>query len=191
MNLLSQKEGFITLLVFTIAMVVLVIFLTRNQFNSKEAFLVARRDVSWWRGSLSIAVSWIWAPAVFIASLQSYTKGIAGAFWFIAPNIICFFVFAPLAIRLRRLFPNGYTLPEFILKRYDNDKKTHLSFLAIFFGYQLGAIIINTLAGGILLSILTGINFHIAVSCMTIAVLVYAIISGLEASIITDIVQMA
>ncbi len=190
MNLITPTEGIVTLVIFTFVMVAVVYFLTRKQFHSSEAFLVARREVSWWRGALSIAVSWVWAPAVFIASLQSYTKGIAGAFWFIIPNILCFFLFAPLAIRLRRFLPEGYTLPEFVLKRYDNDKKTHLAFLTIFFGYQLGAIIINTLAGAILLSILTGISFYVAAIGMMVAVLVYAILSGLEASIITDIIQM-
>jgi len=190
MNLITPTEGIITLVVFTAVMLGLVFFFTRKYFHSKDSFLVARREVGWIRGSLSIAVSWIWAPAVFIASLQAYTKGIAGAFWFIVPNIVCFFIFVPLAIRLRKFMPEGYTLTQFILKRYGNDKKTHLSFLTIFFGYQLGAIIINTLAGAILLSILTGISFYMAAIGLTVAVLLYALISGLEASIITDAIQM-
>lgn len=190
MNLISQTEGLTTLIVFAVAMTGIVYFLTQKQFHSKDAFLVARRGVGWFRGALSIAVSWIWAPAVFIASLQSYTQGIAGAFWFIVPNIACFFIFAPLAIRLRRFLPEGYTLPEFILKRYDNDKKTHLAFLVLFFGYQLGAIIINTLASGILLHALTGINFYFTIIAVMVAVLIYAVMSGLEASIITDVIQM-
>ncbi len=100
-------------------------------------------------------------------------------------------MFAPLAIRLRRFLPDGYTLPEFVLKRYDNDKKTHLAFLVLFFGYQLGAIIINTLASGVLLNALTGINFYVAVLAVMAMVLLYALMSGLEASIITDVIQMA
>lgn len=190
MQLISQSTGLITLLFFGVSMTALVYFLTRKQFNSKDAFLVARRQVGWFRGALSIAVSWIWAPAVFIASMQAYTNGIAGAFWFIVPNIVCFFVFAPLAIRLRKFMPEGYTLPEFILKRYDNDKKTHIAFLVLFFGYQLGAIIINTLASGVLLHALTGINIYFTIIAVMVMVLVYAVMSGLEASIITDVVQM-
>src|SRR3989339_1622940 len=103
MNLITQQEGLIILAIFGVAMISLVYFLTRRKMHSNERFLVADRQVSWWRGAFSIAVSWIWAPAIFIASLQAYTQGIAGAFWFIVPNILCFFVFAPLAIRLRRL----------------------------------------------------------------------------------------
>ncbi|MBD3223697.1 MAG: hypothetical protein GF313_03145 [Caldithrix sp.] len=189
MYLISQTTGFITLLIFGIAMISLVYFLTRRKITN-ERFLVAGRKVSWPRGAFSIAVSWIWAPAIFIVSLQAYTQGIAGAFWFIVPNILCFFIFAPLAIRLRQLMPEGYTLPEFILKRYNNDKKTHLAFLVIFFGYQLGAIIINCLAGGTLLHILTGMNFSLAVLSLSLIALIYSLISGLEASILTDIIQM-
>ena len=188
---ISQSTGLVTLLVFGLSMIGIVYFLTRKQFNSKDAFLVARREVGWFRGSLSIAVSWIWAPAVFIASMQAYSQGIAGAFWFIVPNIVCFFIFAPLAMRLRRFLPDGYTLPEFVLKRYDNDKKTHIAFLILYFGYQLGAIIINTLASGVLLHALTGISFYLVVILITVLVLVYAMMSGLEASIITDVIQMA
>ncbi len=95
MYLISQSEGLITLLIFGVAMFAIIYFLTKKQFHSKDAFLVARREVGWFRGSLSIAVSWIWAPAVFIASMQAYTQGIAGAFWFIVPNIICFLCSRP------------------------------------------------------------------------------------------------
>ena len=92
MNLITQQEGFSMLALFGLVMISLVYFLTKKKLNTNERFLVADRQVSWIRGAFSIAVSWIWAPAIFIASLQAYTKGIAGAFWFIAPNIICFFI---------------------------------------------------------------------------------------------------
>jgi len=190
MNIITQQEGFILLALFGLSMISFVYFLTRRKISSSERFLVANREVSWIRGAFSIAVSWIWAPAIFIASLQAYTKGIAGAFWFIVPNVVCFFVFAPLAIRLRKLMPDGYTLPEFILKRYNDNKKAHIAFLIVFFGYQLGAIIINALAGGTLLHILTGMNFVLAVLSLSAVALIYSLISGLEASILTDVIQM-
>lgn len=190
MNLISESEGFLIFGLFGVFMFVVAYFLSRKKGHEKDRFLVADRNVSWFRGALSIAVSWIWAPAIFIVSLQAYTQGIAGAFWFIVPNILCFFVFAPVAIKLRELMPNGYTLPEFIDKRFEGDKKTHLIFLLVFFGYQLGAIVINALAGGTLLHVLTGMDFHTAVIGMSLIALVYSLISGLEASILTDVFQM-
>lgn len=172
-------------------MVGLVYVLGRKHKPTKSSFLVAGRNVSWLRGAFSIAVSWIWAPAIFIVGLQAYTQGIAGTFWFIAPNILCFFIFAPLAVRLRKLIPDGYTMPQYILQRFEGDKKAHFAFLVVFFGYQLGAIIINALAGGLLLHTLTGISFSVAVLALSGIALMYSMIRGLEASILTDVLQMA
>lgn len=188
---LTSFEALGLLAGFSIGMIVLVVVLNRRKgVQTKERFLAADRNLHWFNAAMSTAVTWVWAPAVFIASLQAYTKGLPGAFWFIAPNILCFFLFAPLAIRLRKLMPEGFTLPEFIMRRFSGSRPAHLIFLCIFFGYQLGALIINALAGGILLSLLTGMPFWIAVLSMTGAALAYSLISGLEASVYTDVIQM-
>ena len=180
------------LAIFALVMIAIVLVLDRRRQGgqTREHFLVANRSVHWLHGGLSIAVSWIWAPAIFITALQSYTKGIAGAFWFIVPNIACFFLFAPLAVRLRRLVPDGYTLPEFIIRRFNGSTAAHVTFLLVFLGYQLGALVINALAGGTLLSLLTGIPFSGAVILMAVTALTYSYISGMEASVLTDVIQM-
>ncbi len=191
MTFLSPYEALGLLAGFAATMLLLVYILQRGRgHQTRERFLAANRTVHWFNAAMSMAVTWVWAPAVFIASLQAYTQGIAGAFWFIAPNILCFFLFAPLAIRLRRLMPEGFTLPEFIMRRFRGHRGAHCTFLFVFFGYQLGALIINALAGGILLSLLTGLSFPIAVLAMAGAALSYSLISGLEASIYTDVIQM-
>lgn len=189
MSVLSHTEGLILLGIFGVSMIVLVWFRTHAEQHA-DGFLVADRNVGVWRGAFSIAVSWIWAPAIFICSLQSYTKGLPGIFWFTFPNIVCFFVFAPIAIRLRMLMPKGYTLPEYIYQRFDGNKLTHIAFLLVFFGYQFGAIIINSLAGGTLLHAVSGIDVNVAIISMALIALTYSLLSGLKASIFTDVIQM-
>jgi SSS family transporter len=189
MNVLTKQEGWTLLIVFGLVMFSVVWLKTRKENNADE-FLVAGRVVPLWHGAMSIAVSWIWAPAIFICSMQAYSHGLPGVFWFIAPNILCFFIFAPLAVRLRRLMPYGYTMPEFIIKRYAGNKSAHLAFLTIFFGYQLGAIVINCLAGGALLHAVSGLDFSQAIIGISIIALAYSLFSGLKASIFTDIIQM-
>lgn len=182
--------SFLLLLGFAVVMIGLTLLIHRkNTGTSIEEFLVAGRDVSVFRGALSIAVSWVWAPAIFIAGLQSYTKGLPGAFWFITPNVACFFLFAYVAMALRKKFPNGFTLPEFIHKKYKS-KSTHWAFLIIFFGYQLGALVINSVAGGILLNLLSGIDFSIATVGIALTALTYSVIGGMRASVMTDMLQM-
>ena len=177
------------LVLFGTAMFALVWWRTRGE-SATEGFLVADRNVSLLRGSLSIAVSWIWAPAIFICSMQAFDKGLPGIFWFTVPNILCFFVFALLAVRLRWLLPQGYTLPQFIHWRFDGDKRAHMVFRGVFFGYQLGAIVINCVAGGTLLHAISGVDVRLAIIAMSVIALGYSLLSGLKASIFTDVIQM-
>jgi SSS family transporter len=174
-----------------IAFMLLVTFISKQKKETAGDFLVMNRQLGTFRGAFSIAASWIWAPAVFICSQKSFEQGLPGIFWFTAPNILCFFVFVPIALRVRQLLPEGYSMPDYLYTRFGNDAKVHISSLFVYFGYQIGAIIINALAGGVLLNTLTGLPVEICILLMTGAALSYSIISGLRASVITDVVQMS
>lgn len=164
---------------------------TRTSERHADGFLVADRKLGVWRGALSIAVSWIWAPAIFICSMQSYIKGLPGIFWFTAPNILCFFIFTPIAIRLRRLMPKGYSFPDYIAeKRFPGETKTHFAYLIVYFGYQLGALVINSLAGGYLLYSISGLNLNISIVLFATIPLLYTLGTGLKAAVVTDAIQM-
>lgn len=201
MALLTQFETYALLGLFSVSMIALVLLtVSRNSASqqsdsqcdetSLDDFLVANRNIGPWRGAFSIAVSWVWAPAVFICSLQAYEHGLPGVFWFTLPNILCFFVFAYIAIKIRHIMPEGYTLPDFMWHRFKGHKGVHLAFLLIAFGYQIGAIVINAVAGGALLHLLSGIGVQMSIGIMVALALFYSLLAGLRASISTDVVQM-
>ena len=98
-------------------MTLLVWFGTRPD-KTAEQHLVAERRVGVWAGALSIAATWIWAPAIFVCSQKSFEQGLAGIFWFTVPNVICFFTFIPVVLRARRLMSNSYSLPDFMRERF-------------------------------------------------------------------------
>jgi urea-proton symporter len=187
---ISEQNGWLIFLAYAIVMILIVWFFTHKE-KSADEHLVANRKVPIWKGAFSIAVTWIWAPAIFICAQKSYEQGLPGIFWFTFPNILCFFVFAPLAVRLRRLVPKGYSMPEFLNLRYPNKPHIHIIFMTITFGYDLGAIIINCLAGGILLHTISGIDIRLAILALAAIAFIYAAWRGLPGSIITDIIQMA
>ena len=139
--MLTTSTGIMLFLGYAVFIIVLVV-VTKKKRETADDFLVMERSLGLFRGSLSMAVSWIWAPAVFICSLKSFTQGLPGIFWFTAPNILCFFVFAVFAVRLRDRFPDGYTIAEAFRLRF-GERRTHLAALVVAFGYQLGAVIIN------------------------------------------------
>lgn len=190
MNVLTQSEGLALMAAFGLTMLLFVWRLTRAE-TSLDGFLLADRRIGIWQGAFSLAVSWIWAPAIFICSLQAYENGLAGIFWFTLPNVLCFVVFAPFALKLRRSLPRGYTWPECIAHRFESQVPVHLIFLVVAFAYQLGAIVINAVAGGALLHALCGIEIEWAIVGMALIALSYSLLGGLKASVLTDVVQMS
>ncbi|MCC6954999.1 MAG: hypothetical protein IT290_12850, partial [Deltaproteobacteria bacterium] len=188
-TVLSSNAALLSILVFGVAMNVIVIWRKRSE-QHRDGFLVADRNVSTFRGALSIAVSWIWAPAIFVCSMQSFTLGVPGIFWFTAPNVLCFFLFAAVAVRVRRAMPAGYTFLEYLDQRFGSHRGVHLVYLSVFFGYQLAAATINPLAAGYFLHALSGIDARLTVTLTTLAALSYSLFGGLKASIATDVIQM-
>jgi len=134
-NTLTPSGGFIFLVIYAGVMIALTAWAGRGKAKDNAEFLLAGRSIGPVPGAMSIAASWIWAPALFIASQQAYDQGLPGLFWFTAPNVLSLILFAPLALKIRRTFPSGYTLPQFIKKRHG--RSVHTLYLIQFFGLQI------------------------------------------------------
>lgn len=189
MAYVSPSIGYLVLGLFGLVMVIITyVFARWEGFRSLQGFLVAGRDVNWLLGAVSIAASWIWAPALFISVQMAYQKGLPGIFWFTFPNIIAIGVYTFLAPRIRKMLPYGFTLPQWIYHRLKS-RRVHLMYLFPYFFYQLMAVSVQLFAGGSLVSLLTGIPITHVMVIMSIIVLAYSLISGLEASMVTDLIQ--
>jgi Na+/proline symporter len=188
MNVMSTTQGYLLLITFGIIMIFITVWGSRSErWRTQAGFLAANRSVPWFLGALSLAVTWIWAPALFVSVQQAYQQGIPGIFWFTFPNILCLFIMAPLARRIRDYLPTGYTQPEWI--RYRFDEKTHKMYLVPFFWYQLMAVTVQLYVGGNFVSLLTGIPVQAVMLILATIVILYAVVSGMRASIITDWMQ--
>ena len=191
MAFISQSAGYWFLLIFGLAMIFVTYFFARlKKWHTKEGFLVAGRNVGWFIGGSSIAASWLWAPALFVSIQLAYETGLPGIFWFTFPNIVALAIFAFLAPKIRKKMPEGYTLPQYIKYRLQSEK-VHKVYLFPYFFYQLMAITVQIFAGGSLIFLLTGIPLIIIMPILLVIALIYTYISGLEASIVTDFVQLA
>jgi len=189
MAFISQSTGYWLLLIYGIFMIAITYFFARwKKYKTIQGFLVAERNVSWWLGAASIAASWIWAPALFVSVQMAYEKGLPGIFWFTFPNIIALLLFIFLAPKIREKLPYGYTLPQWIKHRLKSEK-VHKMYLFPYFFYQLMAVTVQLFAGGSLLYLITGIPLIYGMIIMSLIVLAYSYISGLEASIVTDLIQ--
>jgi len=190
MELMSTTNGYVLLGLFAAAMIGITYAFARwKSWDTKEGFVLANRNLGWVLGGASIAASWIWAPALFVSIQMAYQKGLAGIFWFTFPNVIALAIFAILAPRIRRQFPEGYTFPQFIKQRLSSDR-VHRLFLFPYFFYQLMAVTVQIYAGGSLLSLLTGISLNVLMPLLLLIALTYTLISGLVATVVTDCVHM-
>jgi len=151
-------------------------------------FLVADRKVGFMKSGFSTAATWIWAPALFIASQKAYQQGLPGVFWFTFPNILCLCIFAYFAHYLRQKFKNGFTLAQYMNVRHS--RRVQILYIISLSALSICQFAVQLLAGGAVVTYLTGIDFHIVTIILTAIALSYSFVSGIRASIMTDVWQM-
>ena len=70
----------IVLITYAVVMILATVLMTKKE-RSIEGFCVGNRNTGWFVSALSIAATWIWAPALFTSTENAYTKGFAGLFF--------------------------------------------------------------------------------------------------------------
>lgn len=189
MNVLSKETGWLVLFLYLVVMCLLAwAYSYRDGKMTKLSFLVANRTIKGWYAALSIAATWIWAPALFVASEKAYTQGIVGAFWFIAPNVGVLVLFGFFANWMRKKKPEGWTFSDSIRESYGN--RTHNLFLIESFGLQTMSFAVQLLAGAAVMSKITGIGFFPLTVALAVIPIIYTFLKGLKTSIMTDYWQM-
>lgn len=174
------------LLAYGVVICVVVLGRELGQRSTLDRFLVAERKVGGLAGSMSIAASWIWAPAIFISSQTGYKWGYAGLLWFCVPNMLALVIFAPLASKIRRTIPGGYNYIEFLKT---GDQSFRMLQLILQLTMQVVIFAIQLVAGAELLSDLTGARYGYMVAGMALTPFCYTFFSGLRTSVFTDALQ--
>lgn len=178
----------IVLLTYAAVMFGVTVLMTKKE-NNIEKFCVGNRNTGWMVSALSIAATWIWAPALFTSTENAYTKGFAGLFWFLVPNVLCLILFIPFAKKIREEMPEGITLSGYMYGKY------HSKAVKNIYLFQLGTLSalstgVQLLAGSKILSVLSGVPFAVMTVIMAVIAYSYSQFSGIKASILTDAIQM-
>lgn len=180
--------GIIFLVAYTVMMLTATIIFSRRSDNS-DNFYVGNRNMKPFALAMSIAATWIWAPALFTSAEKAYTNGFAGLFWFTVPNILCLLIFIPFAKKIRKEMPEGVTLSGFIYEKYDS-KPARNVYLVQLSALSILSTGVQLLAGGKIMSMVTGIPFTVMTIILAAIAYSYSVISGIQASVITDDLQM-
>lgn len=188
MNLYEPLTGALLLAGYAAISIALAVVFARARDRSKEEFLVARRELGRWPAAFSIAATWIWAPALFIAAQKAYQQGWVGLFWFTVPNVLCLVVFGYFAARIRERLPLGYTLSAFMRSRYS--RRVQGLYLVELIGLAACSFAVQLLAGGAVIATLTGIPLIWVTIALAATAVSYSLFSGIRASVVTDYAQM-
>ena len=151
-----------------------------------DDYVLAGRHVGLALGTATAMATWVTSNTTMAAPQIALQMGIWGMFGY-SLGAVGLLMFAPLAARIRRLMPSGYTSGDFIRLRYG--KVAWRVFLAISLFYSLGWLVSMGMAGGILIHALTGIPYHYGMTVIVVICVGYTLLGGFRAVIGTDFIQ--
>lgn len=176
----------IIVIVFMLAMLTIgVVVATRKKMTSNNYFL-AGRSLSWVIIGASLFASNISTIHLVGLSASGYREGLVwGNFEWGAPFILVMLglVFAPF------YFKNKIsTLPEFLEKRYNPTSRTFLAILGLFTALMVH-IGLSLYAGAVVIEQFFGLNIYVSIGVIAIIIVIYTVLGGLKAVVITETIQ--
>lgn len=164
------------------------IYLTRRPAQGVVDYL--RGDpLTPFAGALTVAATWIWAPALFISAQKAYQHGWLGLFWFLVPNVLCLIVFGFFAHRIKQRWPFGYTLPMALRSTYDSPRIERL-YVFTMGGLAVLSYAVQLIAGASIFNVLLGIPKEAVIIAFGLFVPFYVARGGLRSSVLSDRFQM-
>lgn len=179
------------LLVITIVFIYLGIMLLIGWYASKkiesnEDFMVAGRRLGPIMMAGTLAATEIGGGSSLGVVEKAYGDWGLGASWYILTMVVTFIILAFLAPKLRNSMVK--TVPEFFRRRYG--KAPGFITAVIMILPLIGLTAIQFIASAVVFSVMTGIEYKIAVIIVSIVVTAYSILGGLWSVTLTDFVQM-
>lgn len=188
--ILPQETGFLIFvgggLIVTI-LVLLLIFIDTKLLGTRktyEWFSTAGRNIKSGLLASSVISAWIWAATLLESSTVAYKYGISGPFWYAAGASIQIFLFAVIALELKKRAPSSHTFTEFLYLRLGKFGHKVFLFFALLANTIVTAMLV--LGGAVALNALTGIEITIACFIIPFSIMIYTYFGGLKATFFAD-----
>ena len=161
-------------------------FIGKRIKKDSNDFLYAGRNVGLALSTATLIAAWVTGNTTMSAPEQGYTIGILACFGYAVAGLsLC--IFAPLALRIKKIMPHGCTSGDFVRCRYG--KAVWIVFLLISAWYFVGFLMTQAMAGGILLQSLSGLEYHIGMLLIMVVCTIYTLKGGLKAILSTDFIM--
>ncbi|HUF73270.1 MAG TPA: sodium:solute symporter family protein [Gammaproteobacteria bacterium] len=183
--ILDASVGWSVLAAFSVLWIFLGWFWGRRA-EALDDYVLAGRRVGLALGTATAMATWVTSNTTMAAPQLALQMGIWGMLGY-SLGAVGLLMFAPLAGRIRRLMPSGYTSGDFVRLRYGNT--AWRIFLVISLCYSLGWLVSMGMAGGVLINALTGIPYHYGMTVILTICVGYTLLGGFRAVIGTDFIQ--
>ena len=154
--------------------------------KSLDGFMLAGRNVGLALGSATTMATWVTSNTILLAPVFALEKGVWGMLAYSTASFGLFF-FAPMATRIRKLLPEGYTSGDFVKIRFGT--LAWALFLIITLVYSMAWLVSMATAGGKVLETLSGVPYLGGMTLILLVCVVYTLFGGLYAVIGTDFIQ--
>ncbi|MEJ2273965.1 MAG: urea transporter [Woeseiaceae bacterium] len=183
--ILDASTGWLVLAGFSVLWIFLGWYWGRNS-DELDDYVLAGRRVGMALGTATAMATWVTSNTTMAAPQIALQMGVWGMLGY-SLGAVGLLMFAPLAARIRRLMPGGYTSGDFVRLRYG--KTAWRVFLLISLCYSLGWLVSMGMAGGVLINALTGIPYHFGMTVILVICVGYTLLGGFRAVIGTDFIQ--
>lgn len=154
--------------------------------KSLDGFMLAGRNVGLALGSATAMATWVTSNTILLAPVFALEKGVWGMLAYSTASFGLFF-FAPMAGRIRKLLPKGYTSGDFVKIRFGT--LAWVLFLIITLVYSMAWLVSMATAGGKVLETLSGVPYLGGMTLILVVCVIYTLFGGLYAVIGTDFIQ--
>jgi len=183
---ISQSTSLTLIIIISLLFTFLGLFYSKK-YQGIDNYLTANRSIGFFSLSTSLVASALGAWILFGPASAATWGGIGAVIGYALGTAFPMIFLIYLGKKIRKEFPKGSTLIEFLRKRFGKSLFKLILFMTIF--YMFIFLCAEVTAVAILINYISGTSLWITASIILIATLTYTLYGGLRASIFTDNIQ--
>ena len=184
---INQSTALILVIIISLIFTVLGLYHSRK-FQGINNYLTANRNIKFFSLTTSLVASALGAWILFGPASAATWGGIGAVIGYALGTAFPMIFLIYLGKKLRKEFPKGSTLIEFLRKKFSKSLFKLILLMMIF--YMFIFLCAEVTAVAILINYISGTKLWITALIILLATLTYTLYGGLRASIFTDNIQM-
>ena len=177
------------LFIFIYISIVILLGILASRKSTSEGFLIAKRNLNTLTTAATILASKTGAGTILTFVALVYLYGISAILISIGASVgYIFFMFFALRLKEYSSGKKFYTLSDYFFQKYG--KATGFISAALVFVVMLVGVLLQFIAGAKILAELTMFSYASSLLMLGITILIYMVLGGFRAVVLTDIVQL-